>query len=53
MAQASADWRQTLETVCPDIVALATLAVLRTEVVEIAAGLGCHLLVEKPLATTG
>jgi len=52
VAQASADWRQTLETVCPDIVALATLAVLRTEVVEIAAGLGCHLLVEKPLATT-
>ena len=52
MAQASTDWRQTLETVCPDIVALATPAVLRSEVVEMAADLGCHLLVEKPLATT-
>ena len=52
VAQASTDWRQTLETVCPDIVALATPAVLRTEVVEMAADLGCHLLVEKPLATT-
>ena len=52
VAQASTDWRQTLETVCPDIVALASPAVLRTEVVEMAADLGCHLLVEKPLATT-
>ena len=52
VAQASTDWRQTLETVCPDIVALATPAVLRSEVVEMAADLGCHLLVEKPLATT-
>ena len=32
--------------------ALATPAVLRSQVVEMAAGLGCHLLVEKPLATT-
>ena len=52
MAQTSADWRQRLETVCPDIVALATPAVLRSEVDEMAAGLGCQLLVEKPLATT-
>ena len=52
VAQASADWRQTLETVCPDIVALATPAVLRSQVDEMAAGLGCQLLVEKPLATT-
>ena len=52
VAQASTDWRQTLETVCPDIVALATPAVLRSEVVEMATDLGCHLLVEKPLATT-
>ena len=52
VAQASTDWRQTLQTVCPDIVALATPAVLRTEVVEMAADLGCHLLVEKPLAIT-
>ena len=48
VAQTSADWRQRLETVCPDIVALATPAVLRTEVVEIVADLGCHLLVEFP-----
>ena len=52
VAQASTDWRQRLETVCPDIVALATPAVLRIEVDEMAAGLGCQLLVEKPLATT-
>ena len=52
VAQASTDWQQTLETVGPDIVALATPAVLRSEVVEMAADLGCHLLVEKPLATT-
>ena len=32
--------------------ALATPAVLRSQVVEMAADLGCHLLVEKPLATT-
>ena len=53
LAQASTDWRQRLETACPDIVALATPAVLRSQVVEMAADLGCHLLVEKPLATTG
>jgi len=53
LAQASTDWRQKLETACPDIVALATPAVLRSQVVEMAADLGCHLLVEKPLATTG
>ena len=32
--------------------ALATPAVLRSQVDEMAAGLGCQLLVEKPLATT-
>ena len=31
---------------------LATPAVLRREVVGMAADLGCHLIVEKPLATT-
>jgi len=50
--EASTDWRRTLMTVKPDIVALATPANLRGEVVELAAELGCHLLCDKPLATT-
>jgi predicted dehydrogenase len=48
---ASTDWRQTLETVRPDVVALATPAALRTEPIEVAAKLGCHVYSEKPLAT--
>ena len=51
--EASTDWRTTLETVRPDIVSLATPAALRREPVEVAAGLGCHILCEKPLAPTG
>lgn len=50
--EASIDWRHTLETVKPDIVALATPASLRGEVVEAAAALGCHLFCDKPLAAT-
>ncbi len=50
--RASTDWRHTLETVRPDIVALATPAALRGEVVEAATALGCHLYSDKPLATT-
>jgi predicted dehydrogenase len=50
--QASTDWRRVLETVKPDIVALATPASLRCEVIELAAALGCHLFCDKPLATT-
>jgi predicted dehydrogenase len=50
--QASTDWRHTLEAVKPDIVALATPASLRGEVVEAATALGCHLFCDKPLATT-
>ncbi|MGH2409044.1 MAG: Gfo/Idh/MocA family protein, partial [Chloroflexota bacterium] len=50
--QASTDWRHTLETVKPDIVALATPAALRGEVIEAATALGCHLYSDKPLATT-
>ena len=52
IANASIDWRHSLQTVKPDIVALATPAVLRREVIELAAHLGCHLLCDKPLATT-
>jgi predicted dehydrogenase len=51
--EASVDWRQTLEAVKPDIVAIATPASLRREVVEVAAELGCHLYCEKPLALDG
>jgi predicted dehydrogenase len=51
--EASVDWRRTLERVKPDIVSLATPASFRREVVEAAAGLGCHLLSEKPLAVDG
>ncbi|GAK53495.1 oxidoreductase-like protein [Candidatus Moduliflexus flocculans] len=50
--QASTDWRQTLADAQPDIVTLATPAALRLEVVEQAVRQGCHLLSEKPLATT-
>jgi predicted dehydrogenase len=50
--EASTDWRQTLETVRPEIVALATPAVLRREVIETAAGIGAHIFCDKPLAAT-
>jgi len=49
---AATDWRHTLETVEPDIVALATPASLREEVVRLAAARGCHVFCEKPLAAT-
>ena len=49
---ASTDWRMTLEQVRPDIVAIATPAVLRREVIEAAMALRCHLFCDKPLATT-
>jgi predicted dehydrogenase len=49
---ASTDWRATLERVRPEIVALATPASLRAEVIEQAAALGSHLYCDKPLATT-
>ncbi len=49
---ASTDWRASLEELRPDIVTIATPANLRLEVVEVAAGLGCHVVGEKPLAAT-
>jgi len=50
--EASTDWRQSLLKHEPDIVALTTPAVLRTEVVALAVELGCHIISEKPLALT-
>ena len=52
VAEASTDWQRTVETVKPDIVALATPAGLRGPVVGAAAELGCHIFCDKPLATT-
>jgi predicted dehydrogenase len=51
--EASVDWQHALETVKPDIVSIATPASLRREVVEVATGLSCHILCEKPLAVDG
>ncbi|NOU97150.1 hypothetical protein GC093_28570 [Paenibacillus sp. LMG 31456] len=48
--EASVDWRQTLKSIKPDIVAIATPASLRREVIEEATELGCHILCDKPLA---
>ncbi len=50
--EASTDWRESLLKHRPDIVALTTPAVLRTEVIELAVKLGCHIISEKPLALT-
>jgi len=52
VANASTDWRKSLTALKPDIVGLATPAGLRTEVVELAASMGSHILCDKPLATT-
>jgi predicted dehydrogenase len=48
----STDWRQTMQAVRPTIVALATPATLRREVVEEAVRTGAHILADKPLAST-
>ncbi len=50
VAEASTDWRKSLLKHKPDIVALTTPAILRTEVIELAVALGCHIISEKPLA---
>jgi len=50
--EASTDWQKSLLEIKPDIVSLATPAILRTEVIELAVQLGCHILCDKPLATT-
>jgi predicted dehydrogenase len=43
------DWRQALEEIRPDIVALATTAAAHCEMAVAAAQLGCHILCDKPL----
>lgn len=50
--EASIDWRESLIKHRPDIVAITTPAILRTEPIELAAELGCHIICEKPLALT-
>ena len=52
VAEASTDWHKSLLKHKPDIVALTTPAILRTEVIELAVELGCHIISEKPLALT-
>lgn len=46
------DWRSAVEEFRPDIVTIATPAVERRAMVELAAQQGCHVVCEKPLATT-
>lgn len=50
--EASTDWRKSLLKHKPDIVAVTTPAILRTEVIALAVELGCHIISEKPLALT-
>lgn len=49
--EVSFDWRKTLQELRPNIVAIATPAKPHLEMTEVAAGLGCHILCDKPLAT--
>lgn len=46
------DWREALEELRPDIVAIATPAAPHREMAEYAAQLGCHILCDKPLGVT-
>jgi predicted dehydrogenase len=50
--EASIDWRQALARLRPTVVAIATPASLRGEIVEVATAAGIHILTDKPLATT-
>ena len=50
--RASTDWRSTLESERPDIVAIATPASARVEPISAALELGCHVYTDKPLAVT-
>ncbi len=50
--RASTDWRRTLETERPNIVAVATPAAAHVEQITAALQLGCHIYADKPLAVT-
>lgn len=50
--EASTDWERSVRTLSPDIVCIATPASLRGDVVRAACAQGCHVLCEKPLATS-
>lgn len=50
IARHGTDWRRMLADVHPDIVAVATPAGGRDDVVEVAIKQGCHIYCEKPLA---
>lgn len=49
---ASTDWRRTLESERPDIVAIATPAAAHVEQISAALELGCHVYSDKPLAVS-
>lgn len=49
--EASTDWRETLERVRPEIVAVGTPASVRIELIEAAAAIGAHVYCDKPLGT--
>src|SRR4051812_36446895 len=49
---ASTDWRRTLQELRPDIVAVATPGGTHGEMAFAALDLGCHVYLDKPLATT-
>src|SRR5687768_16525255 len=46
------DWRRTLQELRPDIVAVATPGGTHLEITLQALELGCHIFLDKPLATT-
>ncbi|MCE7979593.1 MAG: gfo/Idh/MocA family oxidoreductase [Caldilinea sp. CFX5] len=49
IADVRLDWRAALQALQPDLVTIATPGHLHAEMVLAAAGLGCHILCEKPL----
>jgi predicted dehydrogenase len=53
VADVRLDWPSAIEELRPDVVVIATPAGPHRDIVEVAAGLGCHLLCEKPLGRTG
>lgn len=46
------DWRAAIEEFRPDIVSIGVPAIPHREMVEFAAAAGCHIVCEKPLATS-